>query len=382
MALHSETPKSEKTILYIGGFELPDKNAAAHRVLAVAKMLRAGGYRVVLLGARRAADRLPVLQTRAEYEGFEAYAVPYPRGVAQWPAYLADTAPVRQVLQAIGGAQALRCYNYPAVALGRLRGLCRRTGCKLLADCTEWYNVREVAPLLKPIKGADTALRMRVLQKRLDGMIVISRYLQRYYRGRPHVALIPPLVDVQDAKWRCEPVPRGPEVTFVYAGSPGRKDKLAEMLAAVQAANRQYPCRLWVVGATWQAFVRCNPAWQGRPPPDCAQFLGRLPHTESLAYLKSADCSLIIRDDTRTNNAGFPTKFAEAVTVGTDVIASDISDLREYQGKVPGLYLAEGDVAQTVLRYAAQHAGAAAPKHPQDLFDYRNWLAEIEKLGL
>lgn len=26
-----------KRILYIGGFELPDKNAAAHRVLAIAK---------------------------------------------------------------------------------------------------------------------------------------------------------------------------------------------------------------------------------------------------------------------------------------------------------------------------------------------------------
>ena len=98
---------------------------------------------------------------------------------------------------------------------------------------------------------------------------------------------------------------------------------------------------------------------------------------ESLAYLKSADCSFIIRDNTRTNNAGFPTKFVEAVTVGTDVIASDISDLREYRDRVPGLMIVERDVTQTVLQYAAEHTGRTGQKHPQTIFDYRNWQDAI-----
>lgn len=34
------------TILYVGGFELPDKNAAAHRVLSNAKIFRELGYNV------------------------------------------------------------------------------------------------------------------------------------------------------------------------------------------------------------------------------------------------------------------------------------------------------------------------------------------------
>ena len=36
-------------IIYIGGFELPDKNAAAHRVLGNAKILRELGYKVILI---------------------------------------------------------------------------------------------------------------------------------------------------------------------------------------------------------------------------------------------------------------------------------------------------------------------------------------------
>lgn len=37
-------------ILYIGGFELPDKNAAAQRVVSNAKLCRDLGYEVTLIG--------------------------------------------------------------------------------------------------------------------------------------------------------------------------------------------------------------------------------------------------------------------------------------------------------------------------------------------
>lgn len=377
----NETQKTGKTIVYVGGFELPDKNAAAHRVLAMAKLFRACGHRVVLLGVTREQDSVPVLQTRVLCQGFECYAVSYPRGLRQWPAYLADIEPIRQVIQAIGGADAVVCYNYPAAAFIRLRRDCRRNQCRILADCTEWYNLLEVPLMFKLIKGTDTWLRMRVIQKQLDGLIVISQYLQRYYKMCPNVVCVPPLVDTTDDKWNCEPKPRGSEVTFVYVGNPGHKDKLAQILEAVSDTAQQYPCRLWVIGATWQDFVRLNPEWNGRIPPSCAVFLGRLPHEESLAYLKSADCSFIIRDDTRTNNAGFPTKFVEAVTLGTDVIASDISDLRLYTDQVPGLYLTS-DIRQTIRQYTAEHEGKTGRKRPLPLFDYRNWLQTIRKLEI
>ena len=41
----------KKTVLYIGGFELPDKNAAAHRVVGIAKGLKTLGYNVVFLNS-------------------------------------------------------------------------------------------------------------------------------------------------------------------------------------------------------------------------------------------------------------------------------------------------------------------------------------------
>ena len=46
-----------KTILYIGGFELPDKNAAAHRVVANGKALRELGYSVVFFDSNRECNK-------------------------------------------------------------------------------------------------------------------------------------------------------------------------------------------------------------------------------------------------------------------------------------------------------------------------------------
>ena len=39
-----------KTIIYIGNFELPNKNAAAQRVIANGKIFRDLGYKVVYIG--------------------------------------------------------------------------------------------------------------------------------------------------------------------------------------------------------------------------------------------------------------------------------------------------------------------------------------------
>ena len=41
------------TIIYMGNFALPDKNAAAHRVMINGKIFKDLGYRVAYLGVTR-----------------------------------------------------------------------------------------------------------------------------------------------------------------------------------------------------------------------------------------------------------------------------------------------------------------------------------------
>ena len=55
-----------ETIIYIGSFEMPDKNAAAHRVLNNARNLRELGFNVVFVGLNANADA-EFSKTKYEY---------------------------------------------------------------------------------------------------------------------------------------------------------------------------------------------------------------------------------------------------------------------------------------------------------------------------
>ena len=70
-----------KTIIYIGGFELPDKNAAAHRVINNGKAFRELGYNVIFIDASKERNYSNnILRTRQDFFGFETYSVQYPNG--------------------------------------------------------------------------------------------------------------------------------------------------------------------------------------------------------------------------------------------------------------------------------------------------------------
>ena len=68
-------------VLYMGGFEMPDKNAAAQRVLSVAKVFRLLGYEVVFYGITKGND------FEGEVEGFKYEAREYPQSTSEWVKY-------------------------------------------------------------------------------------------------------------------------------------------------------------------------------------------------------------------------------------------------------------------------------------------------------
>ena len=58
-----------KHILYIGGFEMPNKNAAAQRVLSIAKALREGGYDTLFYGITKSEDYVGCSLSRLIFRG-------------------------------------------------------------------------------------------------------------------------------------------------------------------------------------------------------------------------------------------------------------------------------------------------------------------------
>ena len=367
-------PENKGTVLYVGGFELPDKNAAAHRVLNNAKILRELGYNVVLCGVDR--EISASAQSAEIISGFESYPVPYPKSRKQWLKQMLNIGQYSYLINKFSNIRIVICYNLHAAPLAKLIRLCRRNNIKIVADCTEWYENKFSFNPVKLIKCIDTFLCMRVFQKKCDGMIAISNYLAEYYKKSvKSIMVLPPLVDLSDEKFAFQtPKTENDIPTFVYSGSPSAsKESLGDVVKCFDNIT-DLDYRLIIVGVTAEQF---SAMYGFSPKSNKIEFRGRVPHKEALNAVRQSDYAIIIRPRTRVTMAGFPTKFAEAISVGTAVIANDTSDLSLYLKDGKNGYLADEKNLEHSLRDVL-----AAPINKnvsKEQFNYKNYITVTEK---
>jgi glycosyltransferase involved in cell wall biosynthesis len=379
-----ETTHGKSGVLYVGGFELPDGNAAAHRVIANAKLLRTLGYETAFLHYKAGASA-----ALTSYAGFECHEFPEVPGGAALVRTLWDTATVESVIERRGDIGVLIAYNYPAIALARLRRYCRKHGILCLADVTEWYGSRDRSLAYKIVKGIDTLARMRVVHKHLDGLVVISSLLEDYYKGSVATVRIPPLYDLHDPRWRStnESLRRS-DTTLVYAGSPSsEKECLDALVAATLDVGQRHDVSLQIVGITQEQFshmyrdsAAAGVLYTGLSQAErsaAVTFHGRVSHNAALEFVKRADYTVIVREPNRVNMAGFPTKFVESIACGTPVIANASSDLAYYLSAGENGHLVSlGSLAVDLDRILTQDVRVPVDR---GLFDYHAYVEVMEE---
>ncbi len=356
---------SNGTIIYIGGFELPDKNAAAHRVLGNGKVFRELGYNVVFIGISHSCDELTV----RNHDGFECWFIPYPRTTVGWLNYLTDISVIKTVASNHKDVCAMVFYNYQAGALWRAMRYCRKHHKKCIADVTEWYVANHDSRVQRLVKNMDTAIRMKLLHKKTDGVIVICRFLHEYYRNCANVVEIPPLTDNREPKWQVGAEKDG-RFTLVYAGSPSAlKERIDRIIEAVDGCDMD--CRLIVVGITKEGY---EAAYQTRCTSSRVEFMGRLSNSETIRTLKRAHYSIIIRDNNLVVRAGFPTKLAESISAGVPVIVNPFSNIQDYLDDSNSVIVTDDNIKDAINR-------AAQKQRTPDtgLFDYRSWIKEMKE---
>lgn len=305
-------------IIYIGGFQLPDKNAAALRVIANAKAFRNMGYEVVFAHALSEYDGHP---RKVCYEGFLTYEY---RKEPQRQ-YLFSCRKIKAIIEKTNAVIVI-AYNYPAIALNKLRLFCGKRGIKCYADTTEWY-VPTGNPIFKLIKRIDTELRMRYVQTKMNGVIAISEYLYKYYKDKVNTIKIPPLVDLEEKKWKVEQYNKNESINLIYAGSPStQKERLDVIINAVESSKREDIC-LDIVGLTKKQYSEIyDLQYHGKK----VQFYGRVSNAQAIRMIKKADWVIVLRERNKVVEAGFPTKIPEAISCGTPVIANRFSNIEEY----------------------------------------------------
>ena len=307
-------------IIYLGGFDLPDKNAAAQRVIANAKLFDVLGYTVTLIGLDKRFEEFT-------YEGFDCINLKYPSNVLEWTSYLLLTNKYRKYIEKLK-PQMIVAYNHPAFALNNLASLCKANGIKLISDCTEWYTP-EGNVFFKLIKGWDTRKRMKKTHLKLDGIISISRYLHEYYLEKGAKSLLlPPLVDIENSQWDgCLEKTNSKVLRLVYAGSPGHKDRLDTIVNVISKSNKRN-IAFSIIGIDEQQFRELYHFQESIPV--SVSFKGRLSHADTLKELKTSDFQIFVREDNITTRAGFPTKFVESISAGIPVLTNLTSNIGDY----------------------------------------------------
>lgn len=316
-------------ILFVGTFIMPDKNAAAIRVLGIAKALRKEGFEVVFQG-NQIDDAEPTKVVDNYVDGF-LY-----KTREKWSSkeYYFDDSYIRKTVESLNKATvcAIIMYHSAAILSIRLNTYCKKNGIKLIADITEWYDIkRQLNSGHIAIRALDFWTRVYIANPHIGNIIAISSYLENYYIKKKCNTIKVPILDITENKdIKIEKTDFN--IHFCYCGSPTQKDMLLPIVEnAVELINngiRNFD--LQIVGITQEQFETNNNLKIDSKYLEWIKFYGRVPHEEAVNILSKSDYSFIIRPSMRYAIAGFPTKMVEAFSVGVAVIACSNGDIPDY----------------------------------------------------
>ena len=319
------------TILYVGNFELPDKGASANRVVSNAKLFNSLGYQTALVGVSKDSNCTEISALDNDF-GIVMYERPYPTSTKKWLKHMFSADYIKKMLEYHKNIVLVILYNMPFSALKAAKKACKGTNIKVAYDCTEWADVTDGNALKRFVKKRDEKLIRNKLADVADGLIVISSMMERQYQGCKAMIKLPPLVDIEDPIWLQKPE-KHEGFEFCFAGMlDGQKDSL-DMIIKAFAKICDEQTKLRIIGVEKDEFKSVYPD-AVNDLITCGNniiFMGMQSHFDTIGYVLGCDCYIIIRQSDTRNNAGFPTKFAEATTCGVPMITTKVSDIKDHQ---------------------------------------------------
>jgi len=354
------------TVIYYGGFALPDKSASANRVVSNGKLFNSLGYNTVFLGASDGGE------SGVKKISDNMYVQPRAKSAYEWFKRITDTTEVMKLAEERPDTKIIILYNTPFISLLRFKRKLKRTNIELVYDCTEWTGDTDGGMLKRIFKKADEFFVRNFAARAADKIIAVSSLMERKYEKHAPVLRLPPLVDIQDGIWRQQKLPSDDGFQFCFAGVPDGKKESLDAVVKAFAMIESKTASLRIAGVTKEQFVALYP---GVDVPDNVIFSGMVSHAQAIQYVLSSQCYIFIRQSDRRNNAGFPTKFAESFTSGVPIVTTDVSDVGEYI-KTPRDGAVLPSVDEKLIHSAMIDIMSAgyAPRELRTDFDYRSYI--------
>ena len=362
------------TIIYIGGFIMPDRNAAAHRVSSIGRIFDMLGFHTVFLGRAPEGERFSGVRKSSFSDN--VYEISEPASTKEWLKYMFDTSAIKEVCRNYDDVRMIILYDMPFLTFLAAESAFSKKGIKVIYDCAEWADATEGSFIKRHYKKFDDMLIRKCLGRKADGIICISNMMKKAYSKNKHLVKLPPMVDINDKIWHQDRTGHGEKFEFCFAGTIGSGKECLDKIVSAFSSLESENAYLRIIGVTKERFEEFYPHLKDISCSERIEFMGRLSHSETIKYILSCDCYVFIREPIVKNNAGFPTKFVEATTCGVPVITSDTSDLSEFIGKKT-----EGIIIDEISSDCICEAMKKQTKHDKrrnnslnDIFDYHNYL--------
>lgn len=321
-------------IAYVGPFAFPASHANSLRVRGMAEAMTQAGHEIIICPGMDSSEEGTELPNSIRVEGVSEYArrsaLSKIRGVRGL--FIGD-ATIEWLYSQKKKPDVVILYGTHLSYLLRLQKYAANANVQLLLDVVEWYDPRHLPGGLFGPFSAMNEWSMRYAAKNVDGLFVISSYLESHFsRAGCRTLRVPPLFSPRLADRPLSFRDKNLTLNICYVGTPGRKEEFSILFAGLKMAQDVGAnVYMHMVGLTESEFRSSYPAAIGRSE-SCGsiKFYGRVPNESAKVIISSCDFMIVVRQRSRVTQAGFPSKVPESLSLGTPVIVNKFSDLEQY----------------------------------------------------
>lgn len=379
-------------VAYIGPFSFPADGAAARRILGNAYSIHEAGYNVTIVSGQKEITK------KEELPSFLTVASTGERTAEHLPAFLKRAIYFfmgRKTYKWLEEQQTKPKYiilysGYTPYILW-MKHFCKKYDIPLYFDAVEWYQQDGLLKNIISPYQLNIELSMRFLLPKLDGLIVISSYLQNYYGKKlERIIKVPPTLKINDVIPNLQGKTNN-TLKLAYTGTPAKKDSLNEAFEAIDKAVLQGSNITFHLAGITESDVLSYPFYKNRNVSSLPKHIccyGRISHEASINLVKSSDFSILFRVPDRMSSAGFSTKMVESLSVGTPLLANITGDMGNYlvdsENAVLCNFVDSDQIFSTLLRAYSLNTSEHAEmrKRSRNIaekeFDYKKYILSFQ----